>query len=281
MSTVDRPGRASCPVTKRSGISAAGLEHQQVAGRVGLDRGHRAEHGARRRRRTVAPTSSCTQSVAGTSTGSASQLQPRAGASAAVRSVDTLELHDASGRRRRAAGATRRVERRRGRWAGPSPGSRRSVWSRPELDDDLAPQAVGLGDPATSRSGPDRRQVTQSSTMSTLAWTPSLAPATLTSVRMAWAVRPRRPMTRPMSSGATCRLQAQPVAALLGVDHHRLGVVGERLGQVGQHRQRRAALRRGCPPPRRRRLLGVVDVTSPVLVVVVARRRRRHRRRPG
>src|SRR5580704_435889 len=46
--------------------------------------------------------------------------------------------------------------------------------------------------------------------MSTLAWTPSLAPATLTRVRIACAVRPRRPMTRPMSSGATCRFKRMP-----------------------------------------------------------------------
>ena len=46
--------------------------------------------------------------------------------------------------------------------------------------------------------------------MSTLAETPSFAPATFTSVRMAWAVRPRRPMTRPMSSGATCRFRRSP-----------------------------------------------------------------------
>src|SRR5581483_2793523 len=69
-----------------------------------------------------------------------------------------------------------------------------------EVDHHLALEAVGLGDAPHL----EHRQ----STMSTLASMPSRAPAARTTVRMAWATRPRLPMILPMSSGATWRRSA-------------------------------------------------------------------------
>ena len=92
--------------------------------------------------------------------------------------------------------------------------------------------------------------------MSTLAWTPSLAPATLTNVRMAWAVRPAAADDPAHVVGGDVEAEPQPAPALLGVDDDRVRVVGQRPGQVGEHGQRRAARR-----------LAVRSLPSPHLVV--------------
>src|SRR3954469_4912130 len=70
------------------------------------------------------------------------------------------------------------------------------------------------------------------STMSTDASMPSRAPAARTTVRMAWATRPRRPMTLPMSSGATCSESITLAPPVGGVDLHRVDVVDDLLGDV-------------------------------------------------
>ena len=71
----------------------ARLEHEQIAGRIGLDRGHLAPSSVPAASRTVAPTSSWTQRVPGTSTGSASSSTPRSALGRRT-ALDTVELHD-------------------------------------------------------------------------------------------------------------------------------------------------------------------------------------------
>src|SRR5204863_5304711 len=72
---------------------------------------------------------------------------------------------------------------------------------------DLAADTVGSGDPSDrdERDGFVRvfGRGAGHSTISTEAMTPSLVAAARTTARMARAVRPPRPMTLPMSSGAT------------------------------------------------------------------------------
>src|SRR5207253_1056009 len=96
------------------------------------------------------------------------------------------------------------------------------------LDDHLAPDAVRLDDAADLQAACGRlerlrgapgtaaflfrqskprfaRCSVGQSTMSRLARTPSLVPAAATTWRRAWATRPRRPITLPMSDGDTWR----------------------------------------------------------------------------
>src|SRR5207253_421469 len=100
------------------------------------------------------------------------------------------------------------------------------------LDDHLAPDAVRLDDAADLQAACGRlerlrgapgtaaflfrqskprfaRCSVGQSTMSRLARTPSLVPAAATTWRRAWATRPRRPITLPMSDGDTWRRSSQ------------------------------------------------------------------------
>ncbi len=54
-------------------------------------------------------------------------------------------------------------------------------------------------------------------------------------VRMACATRPRRPIIRPMSPGATWMRKRVPRLRLLGLDHHGIGLTGEGPGDVVEH----------------------------------------------
>ncbi len=83
---VDRAGRGVVAGDEAQRDQAAGLEHQQVAGRVGLDRGDPAQRRPVRRRAPSAPTSSCDPERSGYLERLGLELGP-AQRSAAVRSV--------------------------------------------------------------------------------------------------------------------------------------------------------------------------------------------------
>ena len=109
-----------------------------------------------------------------------------------------------------------------------APGATRSSPIGDQLDDDVAPQPVGLGDPPDLE--PRRSSCAAGhaqSTKSTSTVTSSRVAAARTTVRMLCAVRPSRPITRPSSPGRHPHLEQHAAAALDGVDVDRVGVVDE------------------------------------------------------
>ena len=142
------------------------------------------------------------------------------------------------------------------------------------VDRDLAAQAVGPTDPPDlERSpAPGVHRVPRYSTTSTVALTPSAAPAARATWRSAWITRPRLPMRRPMSPGSACTSSVTSSRALLDVDVDRVGVVDEVAGDVlddGRGAATDDAVALGADL--------VVEVVV-VVVVVVTRRARRSAR---
>ena len=203
-----------------TGHERAGVEHEQVGGRVGLHLRDGADGGAvgeRRpsRRSARAPTASSSSS----STASARRTTPRQRVGL-LADVDAVEVHDPPvlvGRR------AHHGERRHDRCAAPCRGRARSVRSvvsststsprTPCVFVIRPPRAIRV-----RRRRPARRsreacggrrakrrpeQATAQSSNSTSTSTPSRTAAARTMVRMALATRPRLPITRPMSSGPT------------------------------------------------------------------------------
>ena len=176
--------------------------------------------------KTVAPTSSWTQSLPGIVDRLGLELDP-AHPLGLGPIDDALELDDPAvlerpGRFHR-EGAPRRGQHR----AGVEPLGQVG----PQLDDDLAAQAVGLGDPADLW----RRSVVDD------------VHAGLDAVLGAGHVdqsadglgRPAPAPDHPSHViGCHVQAEAQAAAPLLGVDDHRVGLVGERAGQVAEHGQR-------------------------------------------
>ena len=180
--------------------------------------------------------SSCTHSASGSSIGSAVSTRP-------CKRLGRLAVVDA----RRSATIQRSWCGRDARPAsGPvvvsstAPGSTRSVRLVDEVDDDLAPEAVGLTiDPTSSSAWRRRGQSTNSTSTST----PSRDAAARTTVRIAWR-RGRAADDPAHVAGATCTRRAStPRRPSLDVDLDRVGIVDDGLGQVLEHRPRVAA---GC-----------------------------------
>ena len=159
---------------------------------------------------TSAPINSWTKSAAGSSSGSAASRAPRR-RSAASRSVTPSKQtrwHVRCGRTETTVSCAGDAPAPCGDDRHPRAWLQALGPVRHEHHDDLTCEPVGLDDSADLE---ERHVPPAQSTMSTVASDPSRAAAARTSTRRACATRPRLPMIRPMSPGATWRSKRVPL----------------------------------------------------------------------
>ena len=186
------------------------VEHEQVAGRVRDRRRRPRPSGCPARSTTAAPISSCTHSASGSSIGSARRRRRRSALGArrgrrrprSARSSRPGAGRDdatASGRRDRSASTAPGATRSAGsvtRSTTTSPRSPCGLSDRSDLEQGSGhAQSASQTVSRRSRRRPRRRRVTA---------------AARSTVRIGCAMRPRLPITRPMSPGATLTSRLTP-----------------------------------------------------------------------
>ena len=265
------PSPVTSSTTKRERDQRAPVEHEQVAGRVGHDRRRPSRAGRPSVVTTPAPDELVHPQDVGVVERRGPQHPGRAGTRRSSSESTPVEarpgigpggdatsaMHELGGRRRTRApspqprarsgwSTARRRPRRAGRGACTiRPTSSRVLgWPASATSGSGRPGTPGAWGPLGPWAPPGPGDATNSLVVDDVdrGVHPVAGPAAPTTVRMAWATRPRRPITRPMSSGATWMRKRASAADSSVSTTTASGSLARTAGDVVEHGHRRPAV---------------------------------------